>query len=34
MKEVFAPLIEHTDATTVETGSREAEMMKYANNVS
>ncbi|WP_436911211.1 UDP-glucose 6-dehydrogenase AglM [Halosimplex marinum] len=30
--EVFAPLVEESDAAVVETGIREAEMIKYANN--
>jgi len=30
--EVFAPLVEASDAAVVETGIREAEMIKYANN--
>jgi UDPglucose 6-dehydrogenase len=29
---VYRPLVERTDAPVVETGTREAEMMKYANN--
>jgi len=32
LQEVFAPLIEATGAPVVETGIREAEMIKYANN--
>ncbi|QLH77077.1 UDP-glucose/GDP-mannose dehydrogenase family protein [Halosimplex rubrum] len=30
--DVFAPLVEESDAAVVETGLREAEMIKYANN--
>jgi len=30
--DVFAPLVESSDAAVVETGVREAEMIKYANN--
>ncbi|WP_158055600.1 UDP-glucose 6-dehydrogenase AglM [Halorussus halophilus] len=29
---VFEPLLDHSDADVVETGTREAEMIKYANN--
>ncbi|MDL0118508.1 UDP-glucose 6-dehydrogenase AglM [Halobacterium salinarum] len=32
MQDVFAPLIEQTDAPVVETDTRTAEMIKYANN--
>ncbi len=32
LRGVFAPLVESTDAAVVETGIREAEMIKYANN--
>jgi len=32
MRAAFAPLVEASDAPVVETGTREAEMMKYANN--
>ncbi|NEU55660.1 UDP-glucose 6-dehydrogenase AglM [Halorussus sp. MSC15.2] len=32
LREVFAPLLDQSDAELVETGIREAEMMKYANN--
>ncbi len=32
LRSIFEPLIERTDAPVVETGIREAEMIKYANN--
>ena len=32
LRAIFEPLIERTDAPVVETGIREAEMIKYANN--
>jgi UDPglucose 6-dehydrogenase len=32
MRELFAPLVDRTDPPVVETGTREAEMIKYANN--
>jgi UDPglucose 6-dehydrogenase len=32
LRELFAPLLSDSDATLVETGIREAEMIKYANN--
>lgn len=32
MRDVFAPLVEGTDAPVVETDTRTAEMIKYANN--
>ena len=32
LDELYAPLVEASDATVVETGIREAEMIKYANN--
>jgi UDPglucose 6-dehydrogenase len=32
MREVFAPLVEQADAPVVETDTRTAEMIKYANN--
>ncbi len=32
LRAVFEPLIERTDAPVIETGIREAEMIKYANN--
>lgn len=32
MRSVYEPLTDHVDTTVVETGIREAEMIKYANN--
>jgi UDPglucose 6-dehydrogenase len=32
LHELYAPIVSDTDATVVETGLREAEMIKYANN--
>jgi UDPglucose 6-dehydrogenase len=33
LRELYAPLVERTGTTVVETGRREAAMIKYANNV-